>query len=440
MNNIIREILASISTMIATEDFKSEHRLNKQDFTRNRIIGFYSLVVGQIKGFIKSLSVELNNMLVSFKNEGVYSKQAFSEARQKLRHSAFIALNTNFMQRYYACPNNYKTFRDKYVLLAIDGSLCQLSQSESAIAHFGTSSNQTDKQMAMGKASVMYDVLNHIVVDSQLAHYKQDEHSLYDLHRASEINYFSNEISKIYLMDRNYPSFKKMLELNQQGDFFVIRCKGQHCRETAAFVSLNIQEQTLHIDLSDSTRRNGASLKKVKDCPDSLEVRIVRILLASGEYEYLLTNTDFDIVTLYYLYGLRWGIETFYGGIKGTMQLENFSSTLPEGILQDFHAKILSSNLMQLFIEEAQKRVDKESLTTNNKYKYIINTNVARGLLKDRVAILVFNNEMTPEVIEELINLVTKYKVAVVPDRKPPRNKEKRKSRRKYFMHQKKAF
>ena len=84
-------------------------------------------------------------------------------------------------------------------------------------------------------------MLNHIVVDSQLAHYKQDEHSLYDLHRASEINYFNNEISKIYLMDRNYPSFKKMLELNQQGDFFVIRCKGQHCRETAAFVSLNIQ-------------------------------------------------------------------------------------------------------------------------------------------------------------------------------------------------------
>ena len=71
-------------------------------------------------------------------------------------------------------------------------------------------------------------------------------------------------------------------------------------------MSLNIQEQTLHIDLSDNTRRNGASLKKVKNCPDSLEVRIVRILLASGEYEYLLTNTDFDIATLYYLYGLRW--------------------------------------------------------------------------------------------------------------------------------------
>ena len=43
---------------------------------------------------------------------------------------------------------------------------------------------------------------------------------------------------------------------------------------------------------------------------------------------------------------------------------------------------------MQLFIEKAQKRVDEQSLATNN--KYIINTNVARGLLKDRVAVLVF--------------------------------------------------
>ena len=156
-----------------------------------------------------------------------------------------------------------------------------------------------------------------------------------------------------------------------------------------------------------------------------------------------MTNTDFDIATLYYLYGLRWDIETFYGGVKGTVQLENFSSTLAEGILQDFYARILPSNLMQLFIEKAQKRVDEQSLATNNKYKYIINTNVARGFLKDRVAVLVFNNEMTPDVIdviEELINLVTKYKVAVMPNRKPPRNKEKRKSRRKYFMHQKKAF
>ena len=40
------------------------------------------------------------------------------------------------------------------------------------------------------------------------------------------------------------------------------------------------------------------------------------------------------------------GIETFYGGVKGTVQLENFSSTLVEGILQDFYEKILSSNLM----------------------------------------------------------------------------------------------
>lgn len=440
MNHIMREILASISIMIATEDFKSKHRLNEQDFTRNRTIGFYSLVVSQIKGFIKSLSVELNNMLSSFKNKGAYSKQAFSEARQKLRHSAFIALNTNFMHKYYSCPNNYKKFKDKYVLLAIDGSLCQLPQSESVISHFGTWKNKTEKQMPMGRASVMYDVLNHLIVDSQLSHCRQDEHSLYDLHRASEINYFGSEIPKIYLMDRNYPSFKKILEFNKQGDFFVIRCKAKHCRETTAFVALNIQEQTLNIDLLDSTRRNGVSLKNVKDCPERLEVRIVRILLASGEYEYLLTNTDFDIVTLYYLYGLRWGIETFYGGIKGTMQLENFSSTLAEGVLQDFYAKILSSNLMQLFIEEAQKIVDKESLATDNKYKYIINTNVARGLLKDKVAILVFNNEMTTEVIDELINLVKKYKVAVVPSRNPPRNKEKRKSRRKYFMHQKKAF
>lgn len=427
--------------MIQSEDFKSKYRMSEKDFTRNRMVGFYDLVICQIQGFIKTLSVELHNMMDSLnKNEASYSKQAFSKARQKLRHSAFIALNDIFLQQYYAPTNEFKKFRGKYLLLAIDGSLCQLPESKSIISHFGTWKNQNEKGMAMGRASVMYDVLNHLVLDSQLATCTQDEHSLYDLHRASESKYQTNEVPKIYLMDRNYPSFKKIIEFNRQKDFFVMRCKVQHCNEIAVFSASGKEEEIINIDLTSRSRRNNPSVKSVKDCPDSVEVRIVRILLPCGEYEYLLTNTDFDIATLYYLYGLRWGVETFYGGIKGTMELENFSATLVEGVLQDFHGKMLTYNLMELFIQEAQKKVEVENKEKKNKYQYIINTNVARGLLRDKVAKLVFNDEITAKEIDVLIDLVKKHKVAVIPNRNPERNKDKRRGRRKFFIHQRKAL
>lgn len=429
--------------MIQSEDFKSKHRLSGKDFTRNRILGFYDLVVCQIQGFVKTLSVELHNMMGSLnKNEAGYSKQAFSKARQKLRHSAFIDLNDVFLQQYYAPANEFKKFRGEYLLLAIDGSLCQLPESGAVISHFGTWKNQNGEGMAMGRASVMYDVLNHLVLDSRLAACTQDEHSLYDLHMASESRYQNQTggIPKIYLMDRNYPSFKKIIELNRQKCLFVMRCKAKHCNEIEVFSASGKEEEIINIDLTSHSRRNNPSVKSVKDCPDSVEVRIARILLPCGEYEYLLTNTDFDIAALYRLYGLRWGVETFYGGIKGTMELENFSSALVEGVLQDFHGKILTCNLMELFIQEAQKKVDVENKEKNNKYQYIINKNVARGLLRDKVARLVFNDEITTEEIDVLIGLVKKHKVAVIPNRNPKRNKEKRRGRRKFFIHQRKAL
>ena len=45
------------------------------------------------------------------------------------------------------------------------------------------------------------------------------------------------------------------------------------------------------------------------------------------------------------LYGLRWGIETFYGLIKTRLTLENFTGLGVEAVKQDFYATLYLSGL-----------------------------------------------------------------------------------------------
>jgi hypothetical protein len=49
------------------------------------------------------------------------------------------------------------------------------------------------------------------------------------------------------------------------------------------------------------------------------------------------------------LYHLRWGIETAYAFLKGRLEVENFSSVLPCGILQDMYGAIVLMNLLGSF-------------------------------------------------------------------------------------------
>ena len=47
----------------------------------------------------------------------------------------------------------------------------------------------------------------------------------------------------------------------------------------------------------------------------------------------------------------RWGIETFFGVLKGRLNLENFSGKTAESVKQDFYSTIFISNLETILTE-----------------------------------------------------------------------------------------
>ena len=170
-----------------------------------------------------------------------------------------------------------------------------------------------------------------------------------------------------------------------------------------------------------------------------LPVRSVRILLSSGEYEYLLTNTTFDKKELSVLYFKRWGIETFYDFIKGNLQLENFSAKTKEGVLQDFFASMLTANLASVLIADAQEELDEEQAKKSNKYSYKINKNVAVGILRNNIIALLLNPQNFLERLVTLKKRIKRYKVPIIPARSFVRHKQKR-TRRKFHLCKKRAF
>lgn len=431
------KLFTRLITTMNNSQFKSRHRKFSRDFTRKRVLGFVDLLVIQLRRVVLSLSVELEKFLSFLGDPGSFSKQAFSQARQNLLHTAFLELHEQFVTDYYGAGHHPKLYKGKYQLLAVDGSLLQLPESPTLAHHFGRWKNKSPHLMVMGRLSIIYDVLNRMVLKGQLdANQYGERVQFFQLYQSIEQAGLLSQYPSLFLMDRGYPSFEvcKRLDVNKQ--FFVIRCRADFCKEVKEFVAEDVDEKLLYLSPK-PWQLCGTYYPSAYQ--EDLQLRVVRILLPSGEYEYLLTNTDFDADTLSELYQLRWGAETFYGFLKQTLQLENFSAKTKEGVLQDCYASLLTANLAQLLIEEAEEEMQQEQAGKNNKYRYQINKNVAMGILRDQIPPLFSQLENLASKLELLRKKIKRYKIPIVPGRNFPRKKARR-TRRKYHLAKKRAF
>ncbi|MEE4359792.1 MAG: transposase [Desulfococcaceae bacterium] len=93
--------------------------------------------------------------------------------------------------------------------------------------------------------------------------------------------------------------------------------------------------------------------------PMEIKVRFVRIVPETGEIEILVTSlcdeTEYPTDNFKEIYHMRWGVETFYGVIKGHLNLENFTGKSVETVLQDFYATVFISSLESVITQPVQQ-------------------------------------------------------------------------------------
>lgn len=392
----------------------------------------------------KSLGVELTKFLQRFGVGALGSKQAFSKARYKIQAEAFIELNDTFVRAYYE-QGGFRLYKDKYLLLATDGSDYELPWNEEIREAFGIADNGQNKQpMCMAKAVKIWDILNRLTVSAQLGHYDiaEIDHFRLAWQKALTLLCDRTDASLLLLGDMHYPSFWLMADIQTQGQHFLFRCPPTFCREIKQFMEGNALEAVLDISIAKDPARKRHFKKRTafSHIPQTLGVRALKFKRPNGENTCLITSIprqDLDYDCLCALYPYRWGEEVSFNFDKNRTEIENFSAKAPQGIRQEWYANVLATNLAQLLIEDAQELLDEQQSKESNKYAYQINRSVALGLIKDEIPKMLFGKENSSKFYSRMIKIIIRHREPIRPERTCPR---KRKHRLRFSMNLRRIF
>lgn len=408
---------------IEAKEFKALHRHSEKFFTRDRRLPFSLVLVLVLRNSVKSLQNVVNEA-ITWLDELPLTASAYSQARYKLKHTAFIALNKIAVVDTLYSDNDYKTFWG-YRVLGIDGSKIVLPNNEAICEEFGTIAWTNGKtaeiqgERPYALASVLYDVLNKVALDATLGKAKAYEIDL-------AIEHLSHtKAGDLMIMDRNYPSYRMLAEICQFKRDFVVRCS---CA-SFAMARLMLKGQGPDSQVVTITPCAGQlpSIRE-RNLPLSIRVRFVRVCLSTGEYEVLVTSlldeTHYPTEDFLDLYYLRWEIETFYGLIKTRLELENFTGIGAEAVRQDFHATVYLSGMESLLTGTAQATLNAK----DTKHAQIVNHAVSFNAIKNHAFDLLLSDLDSNTLLKKLTALFLTNPCLERKNRNPPRKKSSSRS------------
>jgi IS4 transposase len=377
--------------------FVDRAKTSPSAFTRKRKLSFVDFMLFLISGAKNSLQSELNHFLDMTKHEDQnYSKQAFSQGRQRIRPEAFKELSDTVVREVYKKVAT-KTWKMHH-LLAIDGSRLNLPINPNLSLEFG---EQITSGAAQPQAlcSCLFDVLNGIIVDARLDGCRGNERKhAEDMIRAVDTSLISNPV---YLMDRGYPSYEMLAMFEQLGQNYVMRCDTTFLK---AVCWKGMDTVVTH---------------KFSKAKEPIQFRLVTVSLPSGEQEYLITNlydSGLSVKDFSDLYHKRWGIETRYNDLKGKLQIENFTGNTPIAVKQDFFATLYLANLAGVIAIDYRDEVEAIHNIPENSCKYQMNLNLVISQLKQNVISLLLCDSHIEQTLL-LARIARRLKSAVVPSR-----------------------
>lgn len=414
--------------LINDDNFRSQHRTSERFFTRCRKLTFVVMILLLLRKSAKSMQSVVNELLMILGIESATSA-AFSQARARIRHTAFIELNEKAVVEVMYRDEHYLRYK-QFRLLAVDGSKIRLPETVEINEAFGqiTYTNGRDDEIkgchTYAQGSVLYDVLNRIAIDARLGQATDYEVDLAIQHLEK------TQAGDLIIADRGYASYFFLAHLHQAGRDFVVRCSsGSFQAAQALFSGQGPASQQVTLTAPPTKKE-----LKVGGLPKRLTVRFVRVLLDTGEYEVLVTSlldeVKYPTADFKEIYGFRWGIETFYGVVKTRLQLENFTGKTVESIRQDFYATIYITGIESILTDDAEKQLSQR----NTQYEYHVNKVVSFNVIKNKVIDLLDRECDTDVLLDKLTRLFLKNPSCTRKDRKVPRRKS---SDRKLLNHHK---
>jgi hypothetical protein len=327
----------------------------------------FSMILKLVK---RSLSIECE-LMQPLASRVPPSKQAFSKARYKIRHTGFIELLKDSLEVAYEDDPLYGTWRG-YRVIAADGSSLRLPNSEEIVSKFGRfKPNGTDGQMPpLGRVSLFVDLCTSMVCSARLAAWNVGEQSMAQeqLTEVVSLMHSLKQDKLLFIYDRGYPSLKFIKQHYDLGVDFIFRAQEK------AYIKLWDRVCAGETDFDGEIETKDGSAK----------VRVVSLKLRSGKTEVLITSLfDRDAYTaedISKIYFLRWHIEECYKRLKIGAEIENFSGIYVEAVLQEFWAHLVMCNLLSLHMCDIQEPWNPDSLG-----EYRLNFSVLFGIMREKL-------------------------------------------------------
>lgn len=351
------------------------------------------------------------------------TKSAFTQARAKLNPWAFKRLNEVAVNSFYDGAEYYVWHNMR--LLAVDGTRLVLPNHPTIIEEFGVHQfgPKADSPRSLAIGSMLYDVLNMVTIDSQIAPYVSSERDLLMQH----LDHVKS--GDLLLLDRGYPSFWLLFLLKAKGIEFCVRLKDDWWLKVKEFTESLDKERIVTFSLPKKDR------SKLKDFPHMLDTeitcRLIKVELENGEKEVLCTSL-IDTQTYLHeefeeLYHYRWNEEEAYKLLKSRIELENFSGKTARAVKQDFHGKVFLMTLCAAYAHPIEEKVVAEyKADQNRKHDQKINRTNAIASTMD-VLIPIFIKNKYREALQAFDKIVEDTREIIRPGRSNPRNKKPKK-------------
>jgi hypothetical protein len=395
-------------------------------FTRNRKLPIKNLVVlimSSGKALQRDLDNFFKNLLRSDFSIREVTKGAFTQARAKLNPWAFKRLNEVAVKSFYT-DNEVYTWHGMRTL-SVDGTRLILPNHPSIKEEFGVHNfgPKADSERSLALCSVLYDVLNLVCLDSQMAPYASSERELLYKH------FDCMQKDDLLLLDRGYPSMALFFLLFAKGIQFCVRMKDDWWLEVDKFSKSKDTERLVQFKLPRKDKKMLGDYPQWQDT--EITCRLIKVQLDNGEYEILCTSLVDSEKYLYedfsQLYHYRWNEEEAYKLLKSRIEVEDFSGKTANAVKQDFYAKIFMMTLCAAFSFPIDEKVREEyKADQSRKHDQKINRTNAVSMTRE-VLIAVFIRKDFQKALRAFDHVVSNTREIIRPGRSEPRKHRQKK-------------
>lgn len=417
--------IGKVQAISLNEQFWQRHRRSESDFTRERVLTFPIIMLLLLQKTSRSIQRHLQSFFHALgKADTAVTGGAWTQARAKFRHTAFIELNREvLLPEFYASEHTVfrRTWRE-HRLLGVDGTHLRLPNHPELIEYFGQVEvanhlGLTGTRYVPGRLSVLYDLLNHIGLEARLEPMATGEVQLAMSHLAEV------KTDDVLIWDMGFTGFPLMARVLAAGAHFVGRCSQSSFAAAQNLFRMNRAGRSLILKLT-AAREHRQQLQQAKLCTE-MTVRFISVRLPNGELEVLVTSlvdeSAYPTDEFLLLYHCRWQHETYHQMLKGRLDLENWTGHTLEAVRQDLHAAVFISNVETMLSQEVQEELDRNA--TERKYPARVNRSVSYHALKERILELLGDNQPVEQALLSIQSWMKANSLTVRPDRSPPRQK-----------------